>query len=65
MTSQFLDIFFVFLLLLLASSIILSACLVYDVISGHRRALRSAKKEHRNLAEEVKSVRNQNLGKVK
>lgn len=64
MNSQFLDILFLFLLVLLGGSIVMSAYLVYDVISGHRRALRSAQKEHRNLAEQVKEVRNQNLGKV-
>lgn len=64
MISQFLDILFLFLMIVLGGSIVMSAYLVFDVISGHRRALRSAQEEHGDLAEQVKNVRNQNLGKV-
>lgn len=64
MIAQFLDIFFAFLLVMLASSIALSAYLVYDVITDYRRRFGSGRGERHKIAEQVKDVRNRNLAKV-
>ena len=64
MSSEILAILSVFLILLLCSSIAMSIFLLYDIKSGNYRKFLPAGKEHGELADKVRNVRNQNLGKA-
>lgn len=62
MSPEFLNLLLVFLVLLLIGSVIMSLYLLYDMKSGNYRKFLSAGKDHSELSDNVRKVRNQNLG---